>query len=141
MLAFPTLRRLCLWRFQSGIPFPFGTSSASGAKVFGAFSVDGASRVDASQSALQKNSQLPPWPRMAAGMYFLEKMRSDSSFSASQPTKTSQKLTAKPSSKPNSSQPIGSRPRFCVRHVGGPHVSPQKLRQMAKLPSRAWGNL
>ncbi|MED6153210.1 hypothetical protein PIB30_099520, partial [Stylosanthes scabra] len=62
-------------------------------------------------------------------------------ISASQPTNTSQKLTAKPSRKPSSSQPVGSRPRFCVRHVGGPHVSPNKLRQMAKLPPRAWGNL
>ncbi|MED6138896.1 hypothetical protein PIB30_078823 [Stylosanthes scabra] len=62
-------------------------------------------------------------------------------ISASQPTNTSQKLTAKPSWKPSSSQPVGSRLRFCVRHVGDPHVSPNKLRQMAKLPPRAWGNL
>ncbi|MED6223653.1 hypothetical protein PIB30_076162 [Stylosanthes scabra] len=68
--------------------------------------------------------------------------RRPEAVSASQPTKTSKKPTAKPSTKPSSSQPIGNRPRFCVRHVsGGPHVSPQKLRQMAKLPPRAWGNI
>ncbi|MED6196235.1 hypothetical protein PIB30_045566 [Stylosanthes scabra] len=66
--------------------------------------------------------------------------RRPKAISASQPTKTSQKPTARPSTKPSSSKAIGSRPRFCVRHVGGgPHVSPQKLRQMAKLPPRAWG--
>ncbi|MED6196736.1 hypothetical protein PIB30_050091 [Stylosanthes scabra] len=62
-------------------------------------------------------------------------------ISASESIKTSQKPTAKPTIKPSSSQPIGNRPRFCVRHVGGSHVSPQKLRQMAKLPPRAWGNI
>ncbi|MED6124729.1 hypothetical protein PIB30_061656 [Stylosanthes scabra] len=63
-------------------------------------------------------------------------------ISSSQPIKKSSKATVKPSSRPSSSQPIGNRPRFYVRHVsGGPHISPKKLRQMAKLPPRAWGNI
>ncbi|MED6155834.1 hypothetical protein PIB30_009042 [Stylosanthes scabra] len=64
-----------------------------------------------------------------------------STISTSQPSKLAIKETAKPNSKPSSSQPVGSRPIFCVRHVGEPHVSPQRLKQMAKLPPRAWENI
>ncbi|MED6185113.1 hypothetical protein PIB30_053896 [Stylosanthes scabra] len=44
------------------------------------------------------------------------------------------------SSKPSSLQQ-GRRANFTMRHSGAPHVSPQKLRQMAKLPPRKWGHL
>ncbi|MED6189263.1 hypothetical protein PIB30_094098 [Stylosanthes scabra] len=57
--------------------------------------------------------------------------------SSSQPNKK----IAKPVEKPRSSQAISQRPLFCVRGLGAPHVSPQKLRLMAKLPPRAWGNV
>ncbi|MED6175690.1 hypothetical protein PIB30_080753 [Stylosanthes scabra] len=61
--------------------------------------------------------------------------------SASQPNKKTTIAASKPTSKPSSSQPIAQRLRFCVRHVGGPHVSPQKLRKMAKLRPRDSGSI
>ncbi|MED6133638.1 hypothetical protein PIB30_030033 [Stylosanthes scabra] len=60
--------------------------------------------------------------------------------SSSQPTKITN-AAPKLSSKPSSSRPTGQRPIFCVRNVGGVHVSPQKLRKMARLPPRAWNNI
>ncbi|MED6174528.1 hypothetical protein PIB30_069904 [Stylosanthes scabra] len=41
----------------------------------------------------------------------------------------------------SSSQNDGKRTRFSVPNSGGPHMSPRKLRQMAKLPPSKWGNL
>ncbi|MED6213102.1 hypothetical protein PIB30_089984 [Stylosanthes scabra] len=70
-----------------------------------------------------------------------------------QPTTKASSSNSKPSSQPihkkaskstkptSSSQPIGKRAQFSVTNYGNPHVSPQKLRLMAKLPQRDWGNL
>ncbi|RYR22148.1 hypothetical protein Ahy_B03g067427 [Arachis hypogaea] len=59
------------------------------------------------------------------------------STSSSQPT-----TTTLPASQPSfataSSQPTG---HYSISFIGGPHVSPRKLKLMAKLPPRKWGLL
>ncbi|MED6127432.1 hypothetical protein PIB30_088087 [Stylosanthes scabra] len=61
-----------------------------------------------------------------------------SSSQSSKPTSSSQPSKPISSSKPNkvssSSQPIGKRAQFSASSFGNPHISPQKLRRMAKLP-------
>ncbi|MED6218633.1 hypothetical protein PIB30_028331 [Stylosanthes scabra] len=67
---------------------------------------------------------------------------SNASSSRSKPsTQPTQKKASKSTKPISSSQPIRRRAQFSAANYENPHVSPQKLRLMAKLPPRDWGNL